>query len=436
MAEDLTFQDITLVTPRQDGSVQVLPHARVTVRGSRIEKVLPEEEAGPASGLVYDGRQRILLPALANAHTHLAMTLLRNAADDLPLHTWLFDHIFPREANLTPALVRTGSQLALVELIRNGVGAAADMYFYHEATAQVAVEAGFRLNLAVDPKRNQPDGGLKIDRAFLADELARFTRDPSDLLRVSLLVHSVYLYEPDLYPRLADLAEELACPVHVHVAETEQEVTDCLARTGRRPAAQLAHAGFFKTPTLAAHCVHLDAAERAILARHGVQAVHCPASNLKLGSGFADLRALQEAGVSVVLGTDGAASNNALDLFRDLRLAALLAKGLHRDPTVMRAREVLPLATAAGMAALGFPHSGRIEAGCAADLQVVRTDLPELTPLGDPVNALVYSTPAQAVESLMVAGRWLMKERVLLTLDEEKILFEAGLAASRLQAGF
>lgn len=435
MTGSVLFSDIPVVSADETGVVTCQPHTWVAVRDGRIAAVSPTEAVARAAlgrepDQVVNGQNRLLLPALANTHNHMAMTLLRNAADDLELHRWLFDVIFPREARLTSALVAAGSRLALAEMIRSGTGLSADMYYDHEETAQAALEAGFRLNLSVDAKREGPDGQPHPDPELLARSMRLLGQHPSGLLRVSLLVHSVYLYTEALYPELATMARQLDCPVQVHIAETQKEVTDCLARYNRRPAAQLARFGFFQTPTLAAHCVHLDDQERSVLASPQVLVAHCPASNLKLGSGLADVPALLQAGARVGIGTDGPASNNNLDLYRDMRLASFLAKGVRQDAALLPAPEILAMTTWQGARALGFADSGRIAPGWQADLQVVRTDSPGLTPLSNPVSALVYSASGSDVESLMVAGRWLMEKRELKTLDEEKIRFEA-LAAAR-----
>lgn len=435
MKESVLFSDVTVLSADSNGQIVTKPHAFVAVKDGLILGCFStEKEAREAFAFepfaLYPGKDRLLLPSFVNTHNHMAMTLLRNSADDLELHRWLFDVIFPREARLTNEMVAAGSRLALVEMIRSGTGASADMYYFHEETVKAALEAGFRLNFSVDVQSSVANQTL--DENKLAEQMNRYTHDPSGLLRASMLVHSVYLYEPKIYPLLAELAKSLSCPVQVHVAETQKEVDECLEKHGRKPAAQLAHYGFFQTPTLAAHCVHLDDSERAVLARPCVFVSHCPASNLKLGSGIADVTALQSAGATVVLGTDGPASNNNLDLYRDMRLASFLAKGTSYDASRLPADIVLKMVTVDGMRALGFSDCGRIEAGWQADLQIVRTDGPEMTPLGNPVSAMVYSASSFDVESVMVAGRWLMKRQALKTLDEEKIRYEAVCAAESL----
>ena len=437
MNQACLFSSITVVSTNGPESCTILPDAWVTVRDGLIQYVGRSESDARRSLAgqtheTYAGAGKILLPTLANTHGHLAMTLLRNQADDRNLQDWLFNVIFPRETRLSQDIVRTGTRLGIAEMIRSGTGAAADMYYYNEAVAEAALTAGFRLNFCCDTKAAGPDNQSHVVPEILRQDLARYHRHPSGLLRVSLLVHSVYLYEAAIYPELAAAALAMACPVQVHVSETKREVEECLQKYGCRPPRQLEKFGFFQTPTIAAHCVFLNDEDRAILARHQVLAAHNPSSNLKLGSGLADLPAMLKAGMAVGLGTDGAASNNNLDLYREMRLASFLAKGTSGDAAAMPATTVLDMATRQGMAGLGFAGSGRIESGCAADLQIVDTARPAMTPLGNPVSALVYSADSGCVESLMVAGRWLMRKRELLTLDEEKVIWEAEKAANYL----
>lgn len=412
-----------------------IPDGWVSVHDGRIVYAGDSETKARASlaGVrheTYDGKGKIMLPAMANTHGHLAMSLLRNQADDRNLHDWLFNIIFPRETRLNENNVYIGSQLAIAEMIRAGTGAAADMYFYPESVIRAALDSCFRLNYCLDAKTTGSNGQIIVNTDLISDHINQYSRHQSGLLRVSLLVHSVYLYPADIYPDLAQAALALNCPVQIHLSETLKEVDDCLEKYRCRPARQLEKFGFFQTPTIAAHCVHLDDEDRAILARHHVLAAHNPSSNLKLGSGFADIQALFKAGVSVGIGTDGAASNNNLDLYREMRLTGLLAKGMSGDAAALPAPVLLEMATRTGMAGLGFGESGKIAAGWQADLQIVNCQTPSMTPLGDPLSALVYSADSGCVESLMVDGRWLMRKRELLTIDEEKMLFEAAREAA------
>lgn len=436
-ADDVLFERVTVVSPDSQGGAFVLEDAYVAVRDGRIAHVgCSREDAAASFGgrrhETYDGRGRLLSPALVNAHGHAAMTLMRNSADDLSLHDWLYNVVFPRETRLRPEDVRAGTDLALCEMVRTGTGAAADMYFFPDQVFEAFVEAGVRLNLCVDAKRKDASGATVLD----APELERFQRlaasDGDGLVVPSLLVHSVYLYPEALYPELASCAEGLGAPVQVHVSETRREVRECHEKHGMTPPAFLLSRGFFRTPTVAAHCVHLHDDDIAILGRPGVTVAHNPQSNLKLGSGIADVHAMVRAGLRVALGTDGAASNNNLDLFREIRLSAFLAKGTTGEAATLSAPSVLRMATVQGAQGLGFPDVGAVEEGMQADLLVLDAERASMTPLGDPMSAFAYSADSSCVESLMVAGRWLLRKRELTTLDEERIRAEAVAAARHL----
>lgn len=427
MNNSCLFRNIMLVTPDENQGIEIIDDVFVAVKSDKISYVGKDEtqatnSLGSENYEVYAGQGRLILPALANTHGHLPMTLFRNQADDKNLHDWLFQVIFPREEHLSAKVVERGARLAIAEMIRSGTGAAAEMYYYHDAVAKVALDSGFRINFCCDAKAAPVRNKATLDPQILIDARKRWL---SDTIKISLLVHSVYLYEAEIYPQLAQLARQEDLPVQVHVAETVREVEECLKKYGRRPPAQLEEFGFFQTSTIAAHCVHLDSEDRKILARNNVYVAHNPASNLKLGSGIADIQALIDAGAAVSLGTDGAASNNNLDLYREMRLASLLAKSSTGRAESLPAQTVLTMATRTGMQALGFKESGRISTGMQADLQIVNLETADMTPLGNAAAALVYSCDSKNVESLMVAGQWLMKKHELTTIDEEKVRFEA-----------
>lgn len=437
--KSLLFERILVLTPDDGEGMRVLPDHHVAVRGPLVAYVGPSREEArrcveDTDLSVVDGRDACLLPSFANAHTHTAMTLLRNAADDKALHEWLFEDIFPREARLRPRDIQAGTRLGLCEMIRSGTTASADMYFLPDLTAEAVLESGFRMLLSVDAKEQDPGTGRRRLRPEdLERFLSQFEGAGDGRIRTALLVHSIYLYEPEIYPAMAEAARSLGTRIHVHVSETEREVRDCIDTYGARPPEILERFGLLDGPTLAAHCVHLDDADRAILSRHGVTAVHNPSSNLKLGSGFADVPAMQAAGIRVALGTDGAASNNTLDLYREVRLASFLAKGLYRDATRLPAARVLRMATCDGFEGIGFPRCGRVAPGCEADLQVVRFDHPSMQPEGDPVSALVYSADGGRVDTVVCQGRPLLWKGALTTLDEERIVAEARSSAAHLR---
>lgn len=431
------FRHFTVLTPDRSGGVVVLTDHHVAVSDGRIVYCGPSEESArtflPADAELYDGFGKILMPAFANAHGHIAMTLMRNSADDLNLHDWLFKVIFPREERLTAEIVRQGTLLGLCEMIRSGTGAAADMYYFSDSVVQAVLESGMRANICCEGKSVNPKSGrTEPDQPAFERFFRQVDQTGRDRLRAAIMIHSIYLYEESLYRPLAEMAHAAGAFIQVHVSETRREVEDCIARYGMRPTAKLDSLGVLDGPTIASHCVHLNDEDRAILARPQILVSHNPSSNMKLGSGLADVPAMLRSGIRVGLGTDGAASNNTLDLYREMRLAAFIAKALHGDASALRATDVIRMATSDGMTGMGFPDSGYIEAGCQADLQVFRIDHPSLTPLGEAGSAIVYCGDGARVESLMVNGLFLMYKHEIRTLDEERILADSADAANEL----
>lgn len=433
MKSSVIFKNITVVTPK-NGEVIVYKNHFVAVSGSKIKyfgsSLEKARESIPADCNIdyYDGKDRILLPSFVNAHTHLAMTLMRNHADDTVLHNWLFYMIFPVEAKLRPADINNGNLLGIAELIKSGTGTCANMYMnYHDAMdAQLAIETGIKINTVINGgyKDNNTDRYI-IDKKYFNSFFEKYNNSGNNRVKCGVLVHSIYLYDENYYYGLAKLAKENNTFIHVHVSETDREVNECLAKYKKRPPEILEEMGIFDVPCLAAHCVFLNDNDIAILKRNNVTVAHNPVSNLKLGSGFADIKKLIECGVNVAIGTDGPASNNNLDLYKDMRIASYIAKGLHRDASAVTASQIIKSVTVNGAKGLCFENTGEISEGMEADIQIIKTDTPSMSPLGDPIAAIVYSADANCVESLMISGKMLMRNRELLTIDEEKVLFEA-----------
>lgn len=439
MSNMVLFRNFTIVTPNADGEVEALHDACVAVRGDRIVYVgLDREKAVRAlmetqqkSGGTqtdydeYRGNNRILMPTFANAHTHVPMVLFRNSADDLSLEKWLFDHILPLEEHLTKEDIYYASLLGMAEMIHGGTGASADMYFMSDQTARAAVETGFRMNLCHDGKFHN-DMGWSTDRAGLASFRKSYHGAGNGLLRTSLMIHSVYLYPQNLYPELVAEASEMDVDIQVHISETRTEVENCILQYGVTPVAALANFGVFKRPCIAAHGVHLTDKDRDILAAGHVTVAHNPSSNMKLASGFADVEAMKRQGVRVAIGTDGCASNNNTDMYLEMRLASLLSKGKSNNPTHLPAGEAIAMATLNGYRGMGFSDCGMIAEGMSADLQIIDCDRPSMCPLGNPVSAIVFSACASAVESVMIAGRFVKYKGELTTIDIEKVKAETG----------
>jgi len=395
----------------------VLENHAVAVRDGRIEAVLPRAEA-EARYADYERAElpaHALIPGLVNAHTHAAMTLLRGVADDLPLMRWLEEHIWPLEArHVSPQFVRDGTLAACAEMLRGGITCFNDMYFFPEAALEAALEAGMRAVLGIIVVEF-PSAYAADPDDYLARGLAlrdRWREHP--LVSFCLAPHAPYTVSDATFRRLATLTGEIEIPLHIHLHETEEEVRRSVAEHGVRPLERLRRAGVLGPGLIAVHAIHLDESEIELLARHGAKVVHCPSSNLKLASGFAPVAKLARAGVEIALGTDGAASNNRLDLYEEMRLAALLAKAVARDAEAMPAHAALRAATLGGATALGLEaRIGSIVIGKEADLVAVRIDGAEMQPCYDPMSHLVYVAGRQQVSHVWVAGRLLVAEQRL-----------------------
>jgi 5-methylthioadenosine/S-adenosylhomocysteine deaminase len=361
-------------------------------------------------------KNHILIPGLINAHTHAAMSLMRGLADDLPLMRWLEDHIWPAEAkHVSRQFVYDGTLLACAEMLRGGVTCFNDMYFFPEAAIEAALASGMR----------SAHGLIVIEFAsayasdaadYLRKGLAlrdRFGDEP--LVSFMLAPHAPYSVSDESFRRVGTLAAELDLPVHVHMHETTDEIARSLAEHGVRPFERLARLGLLGPQFIAAHGIHLLPEEIELLATHGCSVVHCPSSNLKLASGFAPVAALLRRNVNVALGTDGAASNNRLDMFQEMRTAALLAKAVAGDAQAVPAYAALRAATLSGAQALGIDdRTGSIEPGKAADLVAVDLSAPELAPCFHPLSQLVYAAGREHVSHVWVAGEPLVEDRKLL----------------------
>lgn len=399
----------------------VLEHHSVAVSGGAIEAVLPTPEALEA----YPGHARVdlpghaLIPGLVNLHTHAAMSLMRGMADDLPLMRWLQEHIWPAESkHVSPQFVRDGTMLACAEMLRGGVTCFNDMYFFPEAAVDAALASGMRAALGMIVI-DFPTAYASDPDDYLAKGLAlRDSCRDQPLLSFCLAPHAPYTVSDAAFGKIATLAGELDCPIHCHVHETEDEISRSVAQHGVRPLERLRRLGIVGPNLVSVHSVHLSEGEIAMLAEHGSSVAHCPSSNLKLASGFSPVGALLAAGVNVGLGTDGAASNNRLDSFQEMRQAALLGKAVARDASAVPAHKALEMATLSGARALGLDKAiGSILPAKRADLAAVNLSAPELSPVFDPVSHLVYCAGREHVSHVWVDGSLKMSDRTLKHMD-------------------
>jgi 5-methylthioadenosine/S-adenosylhomocysteine deaminase len=397
----------------------------LAIDAGRIVEILPVGEAERR----YRPRDRherpthALLPGLVNAHTHSPMALFRGFADDLPLEIWLHEHIWPAEARwVGPQLVADGTRLAIAEMLAGGVTCFSDMYFHADVTGSVAAEAGMRAVLGMivldipTPYAKDADEylrkGLEIHDRFKAEPL----------LTTAFAPHAPYSVGDTTLAHIRRLADELDRPVHIHLHETAAEVAEAQAKTGRRPLARLAELGLVTPSLIGVHATALTAGEIELLATAGAHVVHCPRSNLKLASGLCPVAELTRAGVNVALGTDGAASNNRLDVWAELEMAALLAKQVAGNAAAVPAAQALRMATINGARALGLGGEiGSLVAGKAADVICVDLSGAEHHPLLDPVSQLVYAASRHDVTDVWIAGEQLVADRALLRLDVAEV---------------
>lgn len=414
-----------------------LADGAVAVRGGRIAAVCPAEQARQRfqakEELTLDGQ--VLMPGLVNAHTHAAMTLLRGMADDLPLMRWLEDYIWPTEQRwVGPGYVRAGSQLAVAEMLRSGTTCFADMYFFPDATAQVAAETGIRACIGMVALDFPTPWANDLDE-YLAKGLAMRDEYKGDALVSTMFApHAPYTVCPDSMARIRRLSDQLDVPIQTHLHETADEIDQFSARYGCRPIEKLAELDMISPLLMGVHMTQLLPSEIEALAERGCHIIHCPESNMKLASGACPVATLVDNGINVAIGTDGAASNNDLDMFAELRTAALFAKHVAQDPSVIPARKVLEMATINGARALGLgDQTGSLTPGKWADIISIDWRHPSSQPVYHPLSQLAYATAAAQVDHVWVAGRQLLEGGKLTRLDLNAVLAGADDWAQRLR---
>jgi 5-methylthioadenosine/S-adenosylhomocysteine deaminase len=433
---DIIIRGGTVVT--MDGSSQVIENGSVAIKAERIVAVGAGSEiaAKYRAARVINAAGKVVMPGLINTHTHAPMVLYRGLADDLALMDWLQKYIFPAEAKtVTPEFVRAGTRLAALEMILSGTTTYADMYYFEEEIAKVTKEAGLRgvlgqtiIQFPVADART-PSDGLARTEAFIK----QFAGD--DLIVPAVAPHSMYTLDTATLKAVRALADRTHAPVLIHLAETADEIKTAQEKHKATPTRYLESIGFWGPRTLAAHGVWLTPADMTILARRHVGVSHNPESNMKLASGTAKVVTMRRAGVVVGLGTDGAASNNDLDMFEAMRQAAFVAKLQTKDPRSVPARTALEMATIDGARALGMDREvGSLEAGKRADVITVSMTAARQTPMYDPLSHLVYTTHGDDVRTTIVNGRVLMRDRKVLTLNEAAVLDEARRLAEKVRA--
>ncbi|KJV05821.1 N-ethylammeline chlorohydrolase [Methylocucumis oryzae] len=423
--------------PVEPSNCLLIDHSLIVDNG-RIIELLPTEHAHKkyTSHNSECFNHHLILPGLVNIHTHAAMSLLRGVADDLALMDWLQHHIWPLEQKwVSPEFVADGVELAIAEMIRGGITCFNDMYFFPDIAAEQALRHSMRAGIGLIVF-DFPTVWANSSADYLQKAEALYqTLAHEPLIKMTLAPHAPYTVSDQPLSKIAELSQRYNLPVHMHVHETADEVAQSLTQYGKRPIQRLQELGLINPLFIAVHATQLTTDEIALFGQAGVHIAHCPESNLKLASGFCPIAQACATGVNIAIGTDGAASNNDLDLLGEMRTAALLAKAVAQDASVISAEQALRMATINGAKALGLDHEiGSLQAGKAADFIAIDMDELETLPLYQPISQLVYATPRNQVTDVWIAGKRVLKQRQLTTFDTEALKAKAKAWQQRLKA--
>ena len=405
---------------------QLLSDYAVVIENDKVVDLVPQNKVFDEyeANDTYQLTDHILIPGLINAHTHAAMSLFKGFADDLPLEDWLNNHIWPAEKKfVNSSFVKDGSILALSEMIKSGVTTFNDMYFFPDATADAVKELGVRSNIGLVVLDFPTNYATDPEDYLLKGFEFRDKWRNEELITTSIAPHAPYSVSDEAFTLINTYSEELSINIHTHLHETKWEIEDSIDRYGMTPVQRLNKLGIIGPSLMAAHCVHLNDQDMAILAKNKVSIVHNPSSNMKLGSGVADIAKMLKQNISICLGTDSSASNNRLDIMEEMRLAALLIKGNTRSPELIPAKEAIKMATINGAKALGLDSKiGSIEKNKKADLVAIDLSTIENQPIYNPLSTLVYSSSRSDVSYVWINGKIKLRDKKLVEIDEEVIV--------------
>jgi len=425
---DILIRDCTILP--MNGR-EIIERGFIAIKGDRISHI------GRASGAqkikaekVMEGRGRVAIPGLVNCHTHVAMTLFRGIGEDQDLNKWLNKTIWPLEAKLKPGDVYDGALLGCLEMIKSGTTCFADMYFIEDMVAKAVEKAGLRAVLAPGIlEAGSPERGEKLLKEGI-EVVRKHHGSANGRISIRFGPHATYTCSPSLLKKVREAASSLNVGIHMHLAESREMVELVKERYGLTEVELLESIGFLKPDVLAAHCIYLSEEERQIMAKHDVKVAYNPVANMKIAQGILKIKDLMDLGVTVGIGTDGPASNNTLDMFKDMKFAALLQKVCYMDPTIMPVKQALKMATVDGAKALGLENTvGSLENGKKADLILINFEKPHLTPRHDPYANIVYSACGSDVETVIVDGTILMEGREVKNLDEGEVMQKASRTA-------
>ncbi|MDF2524563.1 MAG: N-ethylammeline chlorohydrolase [Clostridiales bacterium] len=431
---NILLKDIGIIPA--DGTVRYIKNGSIGISNGIIE-FIEETDSVPMNfkaDKIINRKNRLAMPGLVNAHTHSAMTIFRNYAGDLSLEEWLFEKIIPAESKLSPKDVYWGSMQGIVEMIKSGTTCFADMYLHIDEAVRAVEESGIRANISKGPITSSVRGdGLTVDVRGCSEFFNTWNNKADGRIKVSVEIHSTYLFDRESISGAAALAKDLGAGIHIHILETAKEKEICLEKYGMNSPEICLDCGVLEVPVFAAHGVHLTDEEMDLFKSKGVSIVHNPTSNLKLGSGIARVPHMLDKGLNVCLGTDGAASNNNMNMFEEMNLAALLHKGYNQNPVLVNADQAIRMATVNGAKAIGFGNQiGSIQKGMKADIIILDTDKPHYYPMNDALSAVVYTAQGSDVDTVIIDGNIIMENKELKTIDEEKVKYQVNAAAERI----
>ena len=422
---DIIIHDC-LILP-MDEKNRIIKDGSIAIENGRLVYVGKKAKLPAFKGeKIIDGHGKIAMPGLVNCHTHLSMTLLRGIAEDKPLDNWLTETIWPLEANLRPDDIYHGALLGCLEMIKSGTTCFADMYFYEDKVAKAVEKAGIKAVLAQGIiEAGNKEKGEKMFKENV-DFAKKYRAYANGRVTTHLGPHAVYTCSPELLMKVKEAASALDVGIHIHLAESKEMAKEIKEKYGFSEVELLENLGFLGPNILAAHCIHLNEEEMALLAKHGIKVAHAPVANMKIAVGVSKVKDLMSLGLTVGIGTDGPASNNSLDMFESMKIAALLQKLHYQNPTVLPAEMVLKMATVDGARALRLDNlTGSLEVGKEADLILIDVKKPHLTPMHNPYANIVYSTRGSDVDTVIVNGKILMENRKVKTLDEDEVIRDA-----------
>lgn len=425
----MLFKNISLV----DENYNVKTNMNVATEGNAITYIsdqVPEDYDGE----IYNGNNKLMMPGFYNTHCHIPMTLLRGYGEGLPLDRWLFEKVFPFEARLTEDDCYWGTLLGAIELIKSGVVSFTDMYFNIEDMIRAINTSGLKANICHGASFNPKKPHFRDIKAYKdTDRLMNMLKqDSNNRIKIDVGIHAEYTSNEGLVREIANYAKETNSIVHTHISETKKEQEECKNRHGLTPLEYFEKCGVLDQPTIAAHCVWIEGEDFNILKNKKVTAVHCISSNMKLGSGFAPVKKMLEMGINVAIGTDGASSNNNLNMMEEIHLASLVHKGINADPEFLPPKQMLKMATINGAISQGRYDSGSIKVGNRADIVIIDTDKAHLQPIFDILSNIIYSAQSNDICMTMIDGKVVYKDGVLTTIDSERVVYESNRIKDRI----